>query len=121
MELVHNVFNFIINFSVHAEIWSSEILPWHNPFLWHWWELSLILMKIFQALDYAIDFFGLSVDLMGPLFLGSSCINFVLLPICILNLLLLSGKMTLVLFLVWVVEVLLFQNIDDVISWNDTD
>jgi hypothetical protein len=29
--------------------------------------------------------------------------------------------MTLVFFLMWMIEVLLFQNIDNMVSWNDSD
>jgi len=121
MEFAHDVIYFVVNFSVHSQVRSAEVLPRNDPFLWHWWVLHLVLMEVLQALNYSIDFLGFGINLVGPLFLGSSSVNFVLLSIFIHNLLLFWREITLVFFLVWMIEVLLLQNIDDVVSWNDAD
>lgn len=85
----HDVSDFIVNFSVHAEVRSGEVLPWDDLFLWHWWVVNLILVKIFQTFNYTVDFISFSVNFMGVLFLGRGCVYFVLLSILIHNSLLL--------------------------------
>jgi hypothetical protein len=84
-----NVHDFGIDFSIHSEVRSQEILPWYNVFLWHWWISNLVFVKIFQALNNSVDFISFGVYFMGPLLLGCSSIYFVLLSIFIHNLLLL--------------------------------
>jgi len=76
-EFFKDVFHFIVNFSVHSQVWCGEVLPWNDLTLWHWWEINLILMKVFQALNYSVNFIKLRVSFMGPLFLGGSSIYFV--------------------------------------------
>jgi len=120
-EFFKDVLDFIVNFSVHSQIRSKEVLPWHDLILWHKWVHSLIFMKFFQALDNSVNFITLGVDFMGPLFLGGCGVKFVLSSVFIHNSLLFWRKMTLVLLCEWVIEVLLFQDIDDVVSWNDSD
>lgn len=78
-------------------------------------------MKVFQALDYSVDFLSFVINLMSPLFLGGSGVDFVLLSIFVHDFLLCLTEMTLVFVLMRMIEVLLFQNIDDMVSWNDSN
>jgi hypothetical protein len=73
-EFFENIFDFVINFSIHTEVRSQEVLPWENVFLWHWWVGDLIFMEIFQAFNDSVDFISFVVDFMGLLLLGCSCV-----------------------------------------------